>query len=180
MTISEPIRRGAPRNTGLNRNREIRAREVQVIDHLGENRGLMDTRDAIKLAEEIGFDLVELNPGKEPVVCKIIDYGKWKYEKSKREAESKKKQKVVKIKEITMRPVTDTQGYEIKVKAAQKFLEQGNKVKVTIRFRGREMTFRDQGFELLKKFQSDLSKEFKIEKPANMEGRRLSLMIAPN
>ncbi|MBN2675674.1 MAG: translation initiation factor IF-3, partial [Alphaproteobacteria bacterium] len=157
------MRRGAPRKTGPNRNREIRAREVQVIDHLGENRGLMDTRDAIKLAEDAGLDLVELNPGKEPVVCKIIDYGKWKYDKSKRETESKKKQKIVKLKEITMRPVTDTQGYEIKVKAAQKFLEQGNKVKVTVRFRGREMAFREQGFALLKQFQDDLSSEFKIE-----------------
>ncbi|MBN2676007.1 MAG: translation initiation factor IF-3 [Alphaproteobacteria bacterium] len=174
------MHRGAPRKTGPNRNREIRAREVQVIDHLGENRGLMDTRDAIKLAEDAGLDLVELNPGKEPVVCKIIDYGKWKYDKSKRETESKKKQKIVKLKEITMRPVTDTQGYEIKVKAAQKFLEQGNKVKVTVRFRGREMAFREQGFELLKKFQDDLSNEFKIEKSASMEGRRLSLIIAPN
>ena len=140
----------------------------------------MDTRDALNLAEEAGLDLVELNPGKVPVICKIIDYGKWKYDKSKKESENKKRQKVVKLKEITMRPVTDTQGYEIKQKAAEKFLGQGNKVKITVRFRGREMAFREQGFNLLKKFQDDLSKDFKIEKPANMEGRRLSLIIAPN
>lgn len=131
------------------------------------------------MAEDAGLDLVEMSGNQEVPLCKIMDYGKWKYERSKKESENKKKQKVIKVKEIKMRPVTDTQGYEIKLVAAQKFLAQGNKVKVTVRFRGREMAFKEQGYELLKKFQSDLSEEFKIEKPANMEGRQLSLIIAP-
>lgn len=131
------------------------------------------------MAEEAGLDLVEVSQNQEIPLCKIIDYGKWKYERSKKDAESKKKQKVIKVKEIKMRPVTDTQGYEIKLVAAQKFLSQGNKVKVTVRFRGREMAFKQQGYDLLKQFQTDLADSFKIEKAANMEGRQLSLIIAP-
>lgn len=131
------------------------------------------------MAEMAGLDLVEISANQEIPLCKIIDYGKWKYERSKKDSENKKKQKVVKIKEIKMRPVTDTQGYDIKLKAAQKFLAEGNKVKITVRFKGRELAFKEQGFDILKRFQEDLSQNFKIEKPANMEGRQLSLMIAP-
>lgn len=131
------------------------------------------------MAEMAGLDLVEISVNQEIPLCKIIDYGKWKYERSKKDSENKKKQKVVKIKEIKMRPVTDTQGYDIKLKAAQKFLAEGNKVKITVRFKGRELAFKEQGFDILKRFQEDLSQNFKIEKAANMEGRQLSLMIAP-
>ncbi len=133
----------------------------------------------MNLAENAGLDLVEMSKNQDIPLCKIIDYGKWKYEKSKKEKENKKKTKIVKTKEIKMRPVTDTQGYEIKIKAAQKFLGQGHKVKVTVRFRGRELAFKQRGYDLLKKFQDDLAQDFKIEKYANMEGRQLSLVIAP-
>lgn len=131
------------------------------------------------MAEIAGLDLVEISVNQDVPLCKIIDYGKWKYERSKKDSENKKKQKVVKVKEIKMRPVTDTQGYDIKLKAAQKFLAEGNKVKITVRFRGREMAFKEHGFDILKRFQSDLSQNFKIEKAANMEGKQLSLIIAP-
>jgi translation initiation factor IF-3 len=136
-------------------------------------------QQAMILAEEAGLDLVEISPNAEPPVCKIMDFGKYKYEIQKREAEARKKQKIIEIKEIKFRPNTDTHDYEVKMKSIFRFLEEGDKVKVTMRFRGREMAHQNIGAELLSRVAGDVGEAGKVESMPKLEGRQMIMMIAP-
>lgn len=139
----------------------------------------MKTSEAVAIAAEAGLDLVEVSPGTTPPVCKILDYGKFKYQQQKKKAEAKKKQKVVEIKEIKMRPNIDDHDYQVKVKAMKRFFEEGDKVKVTLRFRGREMAHQDRGADLLKRVQDDFDDIAKVEQYPKMEGRQIMMVMAP-
>ena len=150
-----------------------------MIDAEGEKRGVVALDDAIAIATESGLDLVEVSPNTKPPVCKILDYGKYKYQQQKKKAEAKKKQKVVEIKEIKMRPNIDDHDYQVKVKAMKRFFEEGDKVKVTLRFRGREMAHQDRGADLLKRVQEDFDEIAKVEQYPKMEGRQIMMVMAP-
>ena len=150
-----------------------------MIDHEGEKRGVVKTEEALKIAADVGLDLVEVSPNTQPPVCKILDYGKYKFQQQKKKAEAKKKQKVVEIKEIKMRPNIDDHDYQVKVKAMKRFFEQGDKVKVTLRFRGREMAHQDRGADLLNRVQDDFEEIAKVEQYPKMEGRQIMMVMAP-
>ncbi len=141
--------------------------------------GVKPTQEAIDIAADHGLDLVEVSPNAEPPVCKILDYGKYKYEEQKKRNEAKKKQKVVSIKEIKMRPGIDTHDYETKMKAARKFLNHGDKVKVTIRFRGREMAHQELGLKVLERMREELGETIKVEQMPKSEGRMMTMVISP-
>lgn len=140
--------------------------------------GVVTVKEGIEAAMAAGLDLVEVSPNAEPPVCKVLDYGKYKYELQKKKAEAKKKQKVVDVKEIKMRPGIDEHDYQVKLKAATKFLSSGDKVKVTIRFRGRELSRQELGMEVLRRFQADLEEMSKIELTPKMEGRQMIMVLA--
>lgn len=159
-------------------NEEIRDREIRVISGDGEQLGIMSARDALKIAEERNLDLVKIAPQATPPVCKIMDYGKYRFEQAKREKEAKKNQRVVEIKEIRLSLNIDTHDFETKVGHAQRFLNSGNKVKVSIRFRGREMAHPENGLEIMKKFAEACSEFGVVEKPAKLEGRSMLMFIA--
>jgi len=160
-------------------NEEIGVPQVLLIDHEGEKRGVVKTEDAIEIAENAGLDLVEVSPNTQPPVCKILDYGKYKYQQQKKRAEAKKKQKVVEIKEIKMRPNIDDHDYGVKVKAMKRFFEDGDKVKVTLRFRGREMAHQERGADLLRRVQDDFDEIAKVEQFPKKEGRQIMMVLAP-
>jgi len=141
--------------------------------------GVKPTREAIDIAAGHGLDLVEVSPNAEPPVCKILDYGKYKYEEQKKRNEAKKKQKVIAIKEIKMRPGIDIHDYEVKMKAARKFLDHGDKVKVTIRFRGREMAHQDLGLKVLERMREELDEVVKVEQMPKSEGRMMTMVLSP-
>lgn len=145
----------------------------------GEQMGIMETRDAIKAAEDLGMDLVEIQPNGDPPVCKIMDYGKFKFEAQKKASAAKKKQKQVEIKEVKFRPVTDEGDYQIKLRKMREFLEEGDKVKVTIRFRGREMSHQDLGQNLARRVQGDIGEDGVVESFPRLEGRQMVMMIGP-
>ncbi len=163
----------------LSINEEIVAKEVKVIDENGEQLGIMSVEEAQKIADEKQLDLVEVAPGSDPVVCKIMDYGKYKYEQTRKEKESKKKQKVVEIKEIRLSSTIDTHDFEFKSKNARKFLEDGNKVKATIKFKGREVNNTTFGANVLNKFAESLEDVGTVDKAPKLEGRSMMLMINP-
>lgn len=163
----------------LSINEEIVAKEVKVIDENGEQLGIMPVSEAQKLADERELDLVEVAPSADPVVCKIMNYGKYKYEQARKEKESKKKQKVVEIKEIRLSSTIDTHDFEFKSKNARKFLEDGNKVKATIKFKGREVNNTAFGANVLNKFAESLSDVGSTDKAPKLEGRSMMLMINP-
>nr|WP_297619923.1 translation initiation factor IF-3 [uncultured Roseicyclus sp.] len=146
----------------------------------GENLGVVTPFRAMELAEQAGLDLVEISPTAEPPVCKIMDFGKFKYETQKREAEARKKQKIIEIKEVKFRPNTDTHDYEVKMRSVTKFLENGDKVKVTLRFRGREMAHQNLGRELLERVATDVDGLGKVESIPKLEGRQMVMMIGPS
>ena len=141
--------------------------------------GLVSPEKALELSEEAGLDLVEISPNASPPVCKIMDYGKYKYEQQKRESEARKNQKIIEVKEIKFRPGTDTHDYEVKMRSVAKFLEKGDKVKITMRFRGREMAHQELGRELLERVAADIEDYGKIENIPKMEGRQMTMMIGP-
>nr|WP_239025599.1 translation initiation factor IF-3 [Roseibacterium persicicum] len=145
----------------------------------GENLGVVTPARALDLAEQAGLDLVEISPTATPPVCKIMDFGKFKYETQKREAEARKKQKIIEIKEVKFRPNTDTHDYEVKMRSVTKFLENGDKVKVTLRFRGREMAHQNLGRELLERVAADVEGLGKVENMPKLEGRQMVMMIGP-
>lgn len=163
----------------LSINEEIVAKEVKVIDENGEQLGVLPIAEAIKIAEDRELDLVEVAPGANPVVCKIMNYGKYKYEQNKREKESKKKQKVVEVKEIRLSSTIDTHDFEFKSKNARKFLEDGNKVKATIKFKGREVNNTTFGANVLTRFAESLEDVGVVDKAPKLEGRSMMLMINP-
>ncbi len=160
-------------------NDRIRANEIRLIGAEGENVGLIDPRRALEMAEEAGLDLVEISPNADPPVCKIMDFGKFKYEQQKRESEARKKQKTIEVKEVKFRPNTDVHDYEVKMRNVFKFLENGDKVKVTLRFRGREMAHQNLGRELLERVAEDTKEVGKVENMPKMEGRQMVMMIGP-
>lgn len=150
-----------------------------MIGAEGENIGVVTPAKALELAEEAGLDLVEISPNAAPPVCKIMDYGKFKYEQQKREAEARKKQHIIEIKEVKFRPGTDTHDYEVKMRNVIRFLEGGDKVKVTLRFRGREMAHQQLGMELLNRVAADVTEIGKVENMPRLEGRQMVMMIGP-
>jgi translation initiation factor IF-3 len=160
-------------------NGRIRAPEIRLIDADGENAGVVTPREAMRMAEEAGLDLVEISPNANPPVCKIMDFGKFKYEQQKRESEARKKQKTIDVKEVKFRPNTDTHDYQVKMRNVFKFLEGGDKVKVTLRFRGREMAHQNLGRELLERVAEDTKEIGKVENMPKMEGRQMVMMIGP-
>ena len=159
-------------------NEQIRDREVRLIGVNGEQLGIMPTREAMKLAEEAELDLVKIAPTAKPPVCKIIDYGKYRYELARKEKEAKKKQKVVEVKEIRMSPNIESNDLQTKMNAAKKFLTKGNKVKVTLRFRGREMTHMQSSRHILDDFAESLADVAIIEKAPKVEGRSISMVLS--
>jgi translation initiation factor IF-3 len=167
------------RDTGPRINDRIRATEIRLIGADGENVGVVTPARAMAMAEEAGLDLVEISPNAEPPVCKIMDFGKFKYEQQKKEAEARKNQKVIEIKEIKFRPGTDTHDYDVKMRSVMKFLEEGDKVKVTLRFRGREMAHQELGLELLNRVAADVGDKGKVESMPRLEGRQMVMMIGP-
>ncbi|WP_440344607.1 translation initiation factor IF-3 [Limimaricola soesokkakensis] len=153
--------------------------EIRLIGQNGENIGVVTPERGLALAEEAGLDLVEISPNATPPVCKIMDFGKFKYETQKKEAEARKNQKTFEIKEVKFRPNTDTNHYDVKMRNVLRFLEGGDKVKVTLRFRGREMAHQELGRELLERVASDVSEIGKVENMPKMEGRQMVMMIGP-
>jgi translation initiation factor IF-3 len=174
MRAAAPVQKDGPRV-----NEEIRNREVQLIDHEGNNRGVIQTHEAIALAREAGLDLVEISPNTNPPVTKILDYGKFKYQAQKKAAEARKKQKTVEVKEIKLRPGIDTHDYEVKMRSMRRFFEEGDKVKVTLRFRGREMAHQDLGYKLLQRVREDVATLAKVEAEPMSEGRQIVMILAP-
>ncbi len=160
-------------------NGEIRDREVRLISETGEMLGVMSSREALRLAEEADLDLVKISPTAVPPVCKIMDYGKFKFEQAKKEKENRRNQKIVELKEVQLSMTIDVGDLAVKAKQATKFLEQGNKVKVTIRLRGRQMAHANLGKDVIMNFYEGLKELAVIEKPLNMEGRNLILILAP-
>ena len=160
-------------------NEEIREPEVRLISEEGEQLGVMSGEQALRIAEEREMDLVLISPQAKPPVCKIMDYGKYRFEQSKREKEAKKNQRVVEIKEIRLSPNIDVHDFDTKVGHARKFLAAGNKVKVSIRFRGREMTHTDLGLTTMAQFADDCADIASVEKPAKLEGRQMLMFLAP-
>ncbi len=169
----------APEKDGPRVNEEIRIREVQLIDQDGQNHGVMGIRDALALAQEAGLDLVEISPNSAPPVCKILDFGRFKYLNQKKASEARKKQKVVEVKEIKLRPGIDDHDYDVKKRAMQRFFEEGDKVKVTLRFRGREMAHQDIGYKLLMRLREEVTAFAKVEAEPMMEGRQMIMVLAP-
>ncbi|MEM7178582.1 MAG: translation initiation factor IF-3 [Pseudomonadota bacterium] len=167
------------RETGPRVNRMIRVPEIRLIDHDGENVGVVSPETGVEMAEEVGLDLVEISPNAKPPVCKIMDFGKFKYETQKKANEAKKKQKVIDIKEVKFRPNIDTHDYDVKMRSVFKFLGEGDKVKVTLRFRGREMAHQELGRDLLKRIADHIDTEGKIESMPKLEGRQMTMVVAP-
>lgn len=178
-TIRRPFKADAPVKEGPRSNREIRIPRVQLIDADGNNLGVVATDEALRMAEDAGLDLVEISPNNDPPVCKILDLGKLKYANQKKAAEARKKQKIVEIKEIKMRPNIDTHDYEVKMKAINRFFEDGDKVRVTLRFRGREMAHQELGLKLLQQVKEDTAEIAKVEAEPKLEGRQMMMVLAP-
>ena len=183
-TRNDPIARrphNAPpsRETGPRVNDRIDSSEIRLIGAEGENVGVVTPARGQELADQVGLDLVEISPNASPPVCKIMDFGKYKYEQQKRESEARKKQKIIEIKEIKFRPGTDVHDYEVKMRSVYKFLENGDKVKITMRFRGREMAHQNLGRELLERVADDVKELGKVENMPKMEGRQMTMMIGP-
>jgi translation initiation factor IF-3 len=169
----------APEKGGPRVNRDIRAVQVQLIDAEGQNRGVVNVAEAQQLAEEEGLDLVEIVPNASPPVCKILDFGKFRFNEQKKTSEQRKRQKIVEIKEIKLRPGIDDHDYEVKMRSVMRFFEEGDKVKVTLRFRGREMAHQDIGYKLLQRVKSETSPVAKVEAEPLMEGRQMVMVLAP-
>ncbi|HKH96363.1 MAG TPA: translation initiation factor IF-3 [Beijerinckiaceae bacterium] len=169
-----------PQKEGPRANRDIRGvRDVQLIDQDGQNRGTLPFFDALAIAEEAGLDLVEIAPNSDPPVCKILDYGRFRFNEQKKQAEARKKQKTVEVKEIKLRPGIDKHDYDVKMKAVQRFFEEGDKVKVTLRFRGREMAHQDIGYRLLERVKAETATIAKVESEPQLEGRQMIMILAP-
>ncbi|MBP8645732.1 MAG: translation initiation factor IF-3 [Syntrophobacteraceae bacterium] len=163
----------------VNVNEKIRASEVRVIGHDGQQLGILTLRKALELAAQEELDLVEVAPNADPPVCKIMDYGKYKYQQNKRFQEAKKKQTVIQVKEVKIRPKTDEHDLLVKIRHVRRFLAQKDKAKITILFRGREISYSDQGTKVLERVREELKDEAVVEQPAKMEGRNMVMILAP-
>jgi translation initiation factor IF-3 len=179
LTIRRPYRAAPTVKEGPRVNDEIRIPQVQLVDDQGENHGIVDIEEARHMAQEAGLDLVEISPNSQPPVVKILDYGKYKFQAQKKAAEARKKQKTVEVKEIKMRPSIDTHDYDVKMRAARRFLEEGDKVKMTLRFRGREMAHQELGLRLLWRVRDELNEMAKVEADPRLEGRQMIMILAP-
>jgi translation initiation factor IF-3 len=160
-------------------NRGIRATSIRLINHNGEMIGVVSVTEGLRLAEEAGLDLVEISPGAEPPVCKILDFGKYKYEVQKRDHEARKKQKVIQIKEIQLRPTIDKHDLDIKIKRTIGFLQEGDRVRISLRFRGREMDHTDLGMKVITHVQDALKDYGKVDHPPKMEGKQIIMTLGP-
>jgi translation initiation factor IF-3 len=178
-TIRRPFKAAAPVKDGPRSNRDIRVPQVQLIDAEGQNRGVVSINEALLLAEDAGMDLVEISPNQSPPVCKITDLGKMKYASQKKAAEARKKQKTIEVKEIKMRPNIDDHDYETKMKAVRRFFDEGDKVKLTLRFRGREMAHLELGMKLLNRVREEVGEIAKVEAEPKLEGRQMMMVLAP-
>jgi translation initiation factor IF-3 len=167
-----------PSREGPRANEFITTTQVRLIDESGDNRGVIDTAEAIVMAADVGLDLVEVSPTASPPVCKIMDYGRFKYEAQKRANEARKKQKTIDVKEIKMRPGIESADYQVKMRNVVRFLNDGDKVKVTMRFRGREMAHQERGMEVLKRVEEDLEGLAKVEQMPKLEGRQMTMVMA--
>lgn len=177
-TISRPTRSGPPKQEGPNINDQIATDKVRLIDSEGEMKGVFPTSKAIEMAVDEGLDLVEVSPNADPPVCKIMDYGKYKYEQQKKASEARKKQKVVDVKEVKISPRIEKHDYEVKMRNARRFLESGDKVKVSMRLRGREMAHQEIGFDLLKQMIEELDEISSVELHPKLEGRQMIMVLA--
>ena len=160
-------------------NEDIRSPQVRLIDEEGEMQGVMTAREAIQKAYAVGLDLLEISPNADPPVVKILDFGKFKYEQQKKRNEAKKKQKVIEIKEIKVRPNIDENDYQVKMRAMKSFIDEGDKVKVTLRFRGREMAHQDLGVKVLERIRTDMDEKTKVEQMPRMENRQMIMVLSP-
>ena len=174
MRAAPPVAKDGPRI-----NDEIREREVHLIDKDGANRGTVPISEALALAQEAGLDLVEISPNATPPVCKLLDFGKFKYQEQKKQAEARKKQKVVEVKEVKFRPSIDDHDYDVKMRSMTKFIGEGDKVKVTMRFRGRELAHQELGMDVLMRVKGDLDTIAKVEQFPRMEGRQMTMVVSP-
>jgi translation initiation factor IF-3 len=168
-----------PTRDGPRVNDEIRAPQVRLIDQDGEMQGVMSARDAWLRAQAVGLDLLEISPNAVPPVVKILDFGKYKYELQKKKNEAKKKQKVIEIKEIKVRPNIDENDYQVKMRAMKSFIEEGDKVKVTLRFRGREMAHQEIGIRVLERIKNEMDPTSKVEQMPRMENRQMVMVLTP-
>ena len=168
-----------PTRDGPRVNEEIRIPQVRLIDQDGEMQGVLTVREAMQRAYAVGLDLVEISPNADPPVCKILDFGKFKYEQQKKKNEAKKKQKVIEIKEIKVRPNIDENDYQVKMRAMKSFIEEGDKVKVTLRFRGREMAHQEIGIRVLERIRTEMDTTSKVEQMPRMENRQMVMVLTP-
>ena len=168
-----------PTRDGPRVNEDIRIPQVRLIDQEGEMQGVMSAREAMQRAFSVGLDLVEISPSADPPVCKILDFGKFKYEQQKKKNEAKKKQKVIEIKEIKVRPNIDENDYQVKMRAMKSFIDEGDKVKVTLRFRGREMAHQDIGVRVLERIRAEMDLTTKVEQMPRMENRQMVMVLSP-
>jgi translation initiation factor IF-3 len=168
-----------PKSADENRiNEQIRVPKVRLINDEGEMQGVITTREALIMAQDAGLDLVEISPNADPPVCKIMDYGKFRYQQQKKKAEAKKKQKIVEIKELKLRPVIEQHDLDVKMRAAIRFIEEGDKVKFTLRFRGREMAHKDLGMKVLDRVKEALADKIKIEQEPKFEGNQVIMIVS--
>ncbi|MBV8889049.1 MAG: translation initiation factor IF-3 [Alphaproteobacteria bacterium] len=168
-----------PTREGPRVNDEISVLRVRLVDERGNMIGIIGRNDALAKATEAGLDLVEISPNADPPVCKILDYGKYKYEEQKKKNEARKKQKIIEIKEIKLRPSIDDHDYDVKMRNMHKFIEEGDKVKVTMRFRGRELAHQELGMDVLMRVRGDLEEIAKVEQMPRMEGRQMTMVMSP-
>jgi translation initiation factor IF-3 len=177
--IPRPLLNIAPTREGPRVNEEINVMRVRLVDERGRMVGIVGRNEALSMAADAGLDLVEIAPGADPPVCKILDFGKFKYEEQKKKNEARKKQKVIEVKEIKLRPSIDDHDYAVKMRSMNKFIEEGDKVKVTMRFRGRELAHQELGMNVLMRVKDDLDSIAKIEQMPRMEGRQMTMVVAP-
>jgi translation initiation factor IF-3 len=168
-----------PTREGPRINDEISSARVRLVDERGEMVGIVGRNEALEMATDAGLDLVEIAPNADPPVCKILDYGKFKYEEQKKKNEARKKQKIIEVKEIKLRPSIDDHDYMVKMRSMNKFIEEGDKVKITMRFRGRELAHQELGMNVLLRVRDDLDEIAKVEQMPRMEGRQMTMVVAP-
>ncbi|MBM3585783.1 MAG: translation initiation factor IF-3 [Alphaproteobacteria bacterium] len=169
----------APSRDGPRVNEQINAYNVRLIDHRGEQVGVVSRNQALNMALDVGLDLVEISPNADPPVCKLLDYGKFKYEAQKKAAQARKRQKTIDVKEIKLRPAIDDHDYDVKMRAVKRFIEEGDRVKVTLRFRGRELAHQELGLKVLDRVRAELAEQTKVEQEPKMEGRQMVMVLAP-
>ncbi|MGF1595252.1 MAG: translation initiation factor IF-3 [Kiloniellaceae bacterium] len=177
--MARPPFDSTPSRDGPRVNDMITSPQVRLVDENGEQVGVVSVTDALRRAENAGLDLMEVSPNADPPVCKILDYGRFRYEAQKKKNEARKKQKVIEVKEIKMRPNIDTHDYEVKMRSIHRFIEEGDKVKVTMRFRGREMVHQDLGKQVLDRVREEMEATAKVEQFPKLEGRQMTMVMAP-